>query len=733
MSAVANVGRKKLLSAGAVGSESSALARRFAVVSDRPKLKSTLIVRRQVQMGEVSWIVKIPDTGKLYVLDDAGWGILELFDGTRTHEEILAEYPERHDGAVLDLKIIVEYEDFARKMELLEQTASEKSLGVLYKYTKDARRRAAEEKAEGFNVFFLLLNLWDPNKFLDRTQKYVRWFWTPPAVAVAAIGWIYATWIFAQHFEQLFRETIELYAFLGRPFWDILHFWFIVSIIGFIHEMGHAYSTKIYGGEVHEVGVALLYFMPAFYTDTTDSLLFTKWQRLWVNLAGVYLEGTLCVVATMVWVAAYPDTLLHELAYKTMLYTGISTVFFNANPLIKIDGYHALTSMIEVPELREESIAYLGALFQRYILRLPVEVPTLPERKKRFFLIYGPFALLYTGVIMYFIGHLFFNFYSKYFPNFVYLILAITMYKMFRKRVRLCTRVARLFYLDKKELLMSKRARGPLLIAGAAILLLLALPLTRRSIQEPVSLRPAKRLTLAAPDDARVAEVTVSEGSAIRPGQVLLRLTSPVREARVTELAAEEDRLVHDVGRLRQIGDAHAAADASSELEAARSALATERRLQTFLEVKSPIAGHVLTSRPGDLVGRTVKPGDPLLEVADDATMEAEIPVTERLMRDLTLGQPITLRVHGRPIEVRRGSLAAISAATSELPATDRGGATVAISEKPARFLAIARFDNADRALLPGMSGRARILLKRTPYLVRGWRILRNWVQTVVW
>ncbi len=60
-------------------------------------------------------------------------------------------------------------------------------------------------------------------------------------------------------------------------------------------------------------------------------------------MAGIYIEAILCTIATALWVASYPDTLLHELAYKTMLFTGVSTIFFNINPLVKIDGYYALS------------------------------------------------------------------------------------------------------------------------------------------------------------------------------------------------------------------------------------------------------------------------------------------------------------------------------------------------------------------------------------------------------
>ena len=194
----------------------------------------------------------------------------------------------------------------------------------------------------------------------------MRWIWSPPVVVVWAVAVAWTVGVFALHFTQLLTGTYELYAFLRKPFLDAVYFFFILSFIGFIHEFGHAYAVKIYGGEVHDIGLALLYFTPAFYCDTTDALLFeNKWQRLWVNTAGIYVEGFVCAAATALWVASYPDTLIHELAYKTMLFTGISTIFFNINPLIKIDGYHALTSVLEMPDLREDAFRHIGAVFQK--------------------------------------------------------------------------------------------------------------------------------------------------------------------------------------------------------------------------------------------------------------------------------------------------------------------------------------------------------------------------------
>ena len=188
-----------LLSAGRAEKGAEALAARYGAPGDRPALRSDLVIRRVVQLGEVKWVVKNPETQKFYNIEEGTWELIELFDGTRTRAEIAEEYNRRRPGADIDLSPVLEYEEFLRKFELLEQSVVERNLYLLKKF-KTARKRAAEEKAEGFNIFFLLFPAVDPNRFLDRTVKYVRWLWSPPAVAVSLVFFALTTAVFVGHF-----------------------------------------------------------------------------------------------------------------------------------------------------------------------------------------------------------------------------------------------------------------------------------------------------------------------------------------------------------------------------------------------------------------------------------------------------------------------------------------------------------------------------------------------------
>jgi putative peptide zinc metalloprotease protein len=723
-----------LVSAAPIGKGADALAERYGPSTSRPALRTNLIARRIVQMGEAQWVVKNPDTIKYYFFDEGSWEFAQLFDGTRTVSEIRDVYQSRFPDETITMAFVLEWEESLRSMNLLAQSVVERNLQEL-SWIKDARRRKAETQAEGFNIFLIPFHVFDPNEFMNRTQKYVRWIWRPTTVAIALVLIAMATGVIVKHFGMIWAETLDLYAFLRKPFWDAVQFFAILCVIGYIHEMAHGYVCKFYGGDVHDIGVALFYFAPAFYCDTTDTLLFeNKWHRLWVVLAGMYIEAIICSFATGLWVASYPDTLLHELAYKLMLFTGVSTIFFNINPLRKIDGYYALASYLEIPELREDSFDYLGALFKRHILRLNVEVPVLTRRKRRIFLIYAPLAIVFVILLMLFVGGLFHNLYAKYFPNLAGVLLALTLLVLFRKQVRIFLQSVRLLYLDKKELIMSRRARGYIVGSAAALLLVLAIPWAPWRFETEAVLQPWTEARLEAPDAGTVLEVLAREGDRVEQGQVVAVLDSPAVASGLAGAAAARNRLEKQVSREREAANPRAVFHAQSRETAAAAAVEREAARLDRLSIRSPISGTVLTHRTQDLPGRFLPAGALVARVGDCARLKAEIPVSERLLSYLRTGSPVSLQLRTRPAHILHGRIFRVASAAETLPATASGvRETLRPAERPERFVAFVEFDNAEGSNLPGMGGRAKISLGRKAYLWRGWRVLRHWLQTVIW
>jgi putative peptide zinc metalloprotease protein len=691
------------------------------------------VIRRLVQMGEVKWVVKDPVATAYYNFDDGQWGLIQLFDGTRTPAEIHHDYQALFPNDPLDPTLVPEYEEMLRSIDFIEKSAAERNLQLLAG-TRSARKRAAEEKAEGFNPFFILFHVVDPYDFLQSTLKYVRWLWSPAVVAAGCVFFAWTVGVIVVHWGEVWGGTKVVYALGEKPFLEIVQFILIITFIGAFHEAAHGYVTHLYGGEVHDIGIALVYATPAFYCNTTDSLLFTnRWHELWVTTAGIYIEAWICSLATVGWVVSYPDTVLHDFAFKTMLYTGVSTIFLNINPLIKIDGYYALTTLVEVPSLREESFAYVGAAFQRYVLRLPVEVPVVSRRKRRIYWIYGTLALAWVVVIMRFVAGIFYNLYYHYFPNWAVVLLLVTLYAIFRKRVRLLMRTLRLVYLDKKELTMSAKFRRPLIVAAVLLAVLLFVPWSRRTLGAPATLRPLTAVRLEAPEDAVVARVLVQESERVEPGQPVLQLVSPQSAEEHVRLTSERERMRAELARGREGAEASRVFESETRGASIDAALRSGRAREELLTVRSPIAGRVLTPRLGDLEGRAVLGGSLLAEVGADRTVAADLPVSERLFDDLEPNAPVSALFRGHPAPVR-GRIVSLAPAALAQPATASSASDPAAPQaRPEQFVAVAVFDNADGGLVAGMTGNAKILGRRASYASRAWRVLKRWAQSTIW
>jgi putative peptide zinc metalloprotease protein len=726
-------GRKRLVAAARPEEGARALADRHGPPDDRPGLRKDLRIRRQVQLGEQVWIVKDPVEMAYYQFKRGQWALIQLFNGERTRLRILEEFNRRTPDHPIDMSAVLEAEEALRGMDLIEQSVAERSLMLLDRF-RTFREKQAEEKSEGFNVFFIKFHVLDPNGFLDRTVKYVRWLWTPPVVVATLIASAWTVGVFVNNWEPIWTGTLDLYHFVGKPLLDVLHFFVILCIIGAIHEYSHAYVTKIYGGEVHDIGFVLFYFTPAFYCNTSDSYLFpSRWQRLWVTTAGIYVEAIICSLATLLWVSSYPDSFLHAFAYKTMLLTGVSTIFFNINPLIKVDGYYALSSILQLQDLRESSFRLWTALFQRYVLRLPMNLPLMSRHKRRVCLLYGFLAMVYTTSVMILIGKLFNNLYSKYFPDFATVLLILTLYYIFRKRVRKAVRVGKMFYLDKKELFMSRRSRLPLAGLAALLFVVLAVPWSHGTIRAESFLRPSKEARVEAPENGVVREVLVHEGDTIDEGASLFRMESPLVEEATQLSSVEKERFERRSGAGRSTANATAAFQSGLREVAAVASSRSAASRRRFLEVRSPIRGRVLTSRTEDLEGRNVPAGFALARIGDCRKMVADVAVPERLLEYLEPGSAVIARARTRPMRSMVGSVAAISPAALPEDTTTPNRASNIPPESANHFVVQVIFENSDESLVPGGEASVKIRAARQSYGLRAWNASWRWFRARVW
>src|SRR2546422_924389 len=78
-----------------------------------------------------------------------------------------------------------------------------------------------------------------------------------------------------------------------------------------------------------------------------------------------------------------------------MLIAGVSTLLFNANPLLRFDGYYILSDLIEIPNLRQRAQQYLAALFERRLFGLEVPLADAGLRERAWLLFFAVASFIY--------------------------------------------------------------------------------------------------------------------------------------------------------------------------------------------------------------------------------------------------------------------------------------------------------------------------------------------------
>ena len=255
------------------------------------------------------------------------------------------------------------------------------------------------------NPLAIRFPLIDPDNFLNRAMPHVR----PLLTLAGAVTWLIvisvALLLLLVHYGDL---TYELKANVLSP-QNILLVILIFPIMKTFHEFAHAFAVKAWGGEVHEMGITLLVLVPVPYVDASAAWAFReKYKRILVSAAGMIVELFLAAIALILWVWLAPG-MIRDAALSAFLIGSVSTLLFNANPLLRFDGYYILQDLIEIPNLYSRSAKYNLYLLKTYLLgQRETATPATEHSERKWLAAYGILALLYrifiTFVIAFFLA-----------------------------------------------------------------------------------------------------------------------------------------------------------------------------------------------------------------------------------------------------------------------------------------------------------------------------------------
>ncbi len=161
---------------------------------------------------------------------------------------------------------------------------------------------------------------------------------------------ILISWLMLAARWRRFTDDTQLVLHRDNWIW-LLTTWILLKCI---HEAAHAIACKRHGGRVREMGVILILFAPMAYVDVTSSWrISSKWRRMQVAAAGMYIE-LLVAAAAIYWWSVTDSPFWSHLAHNIIVTAGLATILFNANPLMRFDGYYLVSDLLEIPNLYSE-------------------------------------------------------------------------------------------------------------------------------------------------------------------------------------------------------------------------------------------------------------------------------------------------------------------------------------------------------------------------------------------
>lgn len=692
-----------------------------------PKLDPRVISKEHIEHGEPTILAKMPGADNYVRFSRAQWALANLFDGNRSFEEITELVNEAGFGFILE--DVQNFAAFMReKTELFYLTPLEKNS------TLKQKLGAARHKHKRFafsDVTDITLHRWpNADEYLSKLQPYVEFFYTRWCTALTLLCFGVMIWMWTDKFGEIWADSFQFYNFTAKSAWDLLEFWFLFGGMAFFHESAHGMTCKHFGGKVEKIEILLMYFSPTFVCDVTQIwILGDRRARMYTIIAGLWFDLILCFFGTCFWWATAPGLWVHDFAYKIMMVTGIGMTLLNLNPLLKLDGYYVFSELLAESELYEGSAVYVTSWIKKNVLRLPVEVEYLTPRRRILYLVYGLTAILYGLSIIVLVVLFLYHVLRAYSPEFAWIPGLLIGYFMFRSRLRGLVRLMKEVYLDKKD-----RARAwftPVRIAVCAIALVAFLfaPVWPNFAQGRFVLEPARRAVIRASNPGVVTEVAVSENQAVSSGTTLVRLRNLTMESDADAANAKfheaSARATHATLHYLDLGRAeHERQQAGTQSRILKDQLAQ-------LQVTTPIAGVVVTPRIQDLVGRQVIAGTPLAEVADPSTMRALVYIPEFEMREIRMGTRTRLQIDGRLSPIT-GTLTDVAPVSSEIDPGLVEKEQLSGIVSPPFYIGSVPVVN-DGALREGMSGTAKIFVRRRSPAEMAVRFIRDLVALRLW
>jgi putative peptide zinc metalloprotease protein len=483
--------------------------------SSLPRHRRGLVIRAVGNTGQV--VVKNPESGEFFQIGEQAHFLLMQLDGSRSPCEVCSAFEKKFADALSELDLNG-FLQMAARQGLLE-TANE--VERLANPQIDSKPPTLNQ-----NILHWRKPFFDPDRLFNWLEPRIGFFWTAWFLVISASSIALAALIVWTNAGELHMRLVHVLQ-AENAIWICLTIFTVVML----HEFAHGLTCKHFGGEVHEIGFLLMFFLPCLYCNVSEAWLFSdRSRRLWVTFAGGYFQLFLWSLAVFTWRVTLPGTFPNYLALLVVTYSGVETLF-NFNPLIKLDGYYLLSDWLNLPNLHERGVGHFKSYLRSWLWGAapPKSVP-----RGGTLLTYGLCSWVYSVLFLCFvISGMFWCLAARWGVTGMCVVAVIGL--VGSRRVFEGTTAG-----EAWRLLTSRYRR---LVASLVFLTLVGATMVFVQVNDWVAgrftIRPAARVELRASMPGFVKAVNYDEGDRIPSGSVVAQLDVPDLASRVAQKQAE--------------------------------------------------------------------------------------------------------------------------------------------------------------------------------------------------
>jgi putative peptide zinc metalloprotease protein len=505
----------------------------------RLRLRRDLSIEAQKYEGKTFFVVKDPVSLRYYRLKENEHFLLKFLDGKYTLEDAQKAYEEQYRPERLKLE---DLEAFAQQLIKagLAQNESPKAGKQLFENRK--KRKRQEWMQTLTNILYIKIPVIDPDRLLKSMIRYVGWIFSLMFFALSIGVMLGAVLLVATHFDTFRSKLPNYHEFFS--FKTVVYLWAALAVVKVIHEFGHGLSCKRFGGEVHEMGLLFLCLSPAMYCNVSDAwTLPSKWHRIIISFAGIYVELVIASLATFVWWNTPSQPFINNLSLSLMVVCSVSTVVFNANPLMRYDGYYVLADWLEIPNLREKANRFLSNLVLEHCLGVEVQPePYMQLTRRILFVVYAIASYLYKWLVTFTILWFMYNFLRPYKLEVISTMLAFAaLVSMFAWPVyrlgKNIYRRGRLPDMKRWRVVMS----STVLLAIIGFLFLVPIPISRVRGTGLVQAYPDATAKVFVRYPGILEKLNAMDGLKVKKGDILAEFSNRELESHIDSLRTEVD------------------------------------------------------------------------------------------------------------------------------------------------------------------------------------------------